>query len=275
MNHSPHDDESADRVTINHGVHGERGSASGISKARELARQVRERDPGKKGGWVVVYRAFGTTTFAANGWMWDLNTPENWLPGCLAVAEDGRVAVAVGGDPQRGAERWEEITEEAAKKGFKSYVLCFAFSPDLTRVALIQKQKPEWQRGLLNGIGGKIEAGESALDAVRREFAEETGNSWPNAAFTRFAQMVGPGVWSVDCFHLVIGDRELDGLKCPEEGQTGECIRVLSLAAITAGRADMVENLPWLIALARDVIVDGRPEMVTVVYPTATVEGGK
>ena len=63
-----------------------------------------------------------------------------------------------------------------------NYVLGFAFTLD-NRVALIKKLKPEWQSGLLNGIGGKRElvqvegiyALEPAIFAMRREFREETG----------------------------------------------------------------------------------------------------
>lgn len=57
----------------------------------------------------------------------------------------------------------------------QSYVCGFMFSLDLRRVALIRKNRPEWQKGKLNGIGGKIEPGESAYDAMAREFLEETG----------------------------------------------------------------------------------------------------
>jgi 8-oxo-dGTP pyrophosphatase MutT (NUDIX family) len=52
-------------------------------------------------------------------------------------------------------------------------VVGFAFKID--RVVLIQKLRPEWQAGHLNGIGGKIEDGECAKDAMVREFEEETG----------------------------------------------------------------------------------------------------
>lgn len=55
-----------------------------------------------------------------------------------------------------------------------NYVLGFAFD-DLGRVALICKNKPKWQAGLWNGIGGKIECNESTDKAMTREFHEETG----------------------------------------------------------------------------------------------------
>lgn len=57
----------------------------------------------------------------------------------------------------------------------KHYVLGFMFSPEMDRVVLIEKQKPEWQKGLLNGVVGKIETYETPEGAMIREFYEETG----------------------------------------------------------------------------------------------------
>jgi 8-oxo-dGTP pyrophosphatase MutT (NUDIX family) len=57
----------------------------------------------------------------------------------------------------------------------QEYVLGFVFNLDKTKVALMRKTKPEWQRGRLNGIGGKIELGETSITAMHREFKEETG----------------------------------------------------------------------------------------------------
>ena len=51
----------------------------------------------------------------------------------------------------------------------------------LGSVALINKIRPTWQAGRLNGIGGHVERGEFPDDAIRREFIEEAGvsiNSW-------------------------------------------------------------------------------------------------
>jgi 8-oxo-dGTP diphosphatase len=53
------------------------------------------------------------------------------------------------------------------------YVCGFLF--DGGSVFLINKNKPEWQSGKLNGIGGKTEPGETPYCAMVREFKEETG----------------------------------------------------------------------------------------------------
>lgn len=54
------------------------------------------------------------------------------------------------------------------------YVAGFCFEGE-GKVVLIRKDKPDWQRGKVNGIGGKIEVGENAAMAMRREWEEETG----------------------------------------------------------------------------------------------------
>lgn len=55
------------------------------------------------------------------------------------------------------------------------YVLVFAFDWTREKVLLIKKSKPEFQAGLLNGVGGKIQQGEIPEQAAIREFKEETG----------------------------------------------------------------------------------------------------
>lgn len=59
----------------------------------------------------------------------------------------------------------------------KLYVLGFLFSKDRESILLIEKNIPEWQKGLFNGIGGKIEKGENPSDAMNRECEEECGLS--------------------------------------------------------------------------------------------------
>ncbi len=135
------------------------------------------------------------------------------------------------------------------------------FSHDFREVALIRKTKPEWQAGLLNGIGGKIEPGEGPLVAMVREFREETGCETGAKSETRWSHFVtmGDGSWSVD-FYATTGD--LWALMSQEE----EKIEIVKVDDVWPKREEMIENLPWLIALAIDHLVDGRPNFANVDY---------
>ena len=47
------------------------------------------------------------------------------------------------------------------------------YDTTLNLVVLIRKETPEFQKGYFNLVGGKLEAGETPLDAMVREFREE------------------------------------------------------------------------------------------------------
>lgn len=70
---------------------------------------------------------------------------------------------------------FSEAQNPAPKKVQVQYVLGFMFNEAESKVILIFKNRPAWQAGKLNGIGGKIEEGETPIQAMNREFAEETG----------------------------------------------------------------------------------------------------
>lgn len=133
------------------------------------------------------------------------------------------------------------------------------FNESKSEVALIRKNKPDWQKGLLNGIGGKVEPSEIPADAMVREFNEETGCLVGSYRWNHFARISGPQ-FLVD-FFATTGDLSL--LESPEE----EKVEVIVLSSIDVLRSDMIENLPWLISLALDHLSDGRPKFVTAHYP--------
>jgi 8-oxo-dGTP diphosphatase len=139
------------------------------------------------------------------------------------------------------------------------YVVGFMFDHDLSRVALIRKNKPDWQKGKLNGIGGKVEDGETFADAMEREFEEETGLATSANWWNRFATMDG------EAFYLEFFARygDVDALETKEE----ETVEVVPLSELHLGRQDVVENLVWLVGLAVDFLQDRRPHLVSIAYP--------
>ena len=74
----------------------------------------------------------------------------------------------------------------------QQYVCGFLFSVDRSRVLLIRKNRPAWQAGKLNGVGGKVEPGESIQKAMTREFREEAGLTLAEAQWQHVLTLTGP-----------------------------------------------------------------------------------
>lgn len=114
-----------------------------------------------------------------------------------------------------------------------NYALGFATSPDGRHVMLIEKNRPAWQAGRLNGIGGHIEPGETPHQAMVRECEEESGlrvESWSPIGIVRFEGGV------VHVFHAVA---DLDQAR----SLTDESVRVLPLAEIMAQQHPLVDDV--------------------------------
>ena len=120
------------------------------------------------------------------------------------------------------------------------YVAGFCFSECGEQVALIRKLNPEWQRGLLNGIGGKVEPGESPHLAMVREFEEETG------AHIEDWRLFCTATTEEDRLHFLTARGDLDAL------YSAEAEEVLTVAIEEIPTLDTIPNLRWLIPLALD-----------------------
>lgn len=57
----------------------------------------------------------------------------------------------------------------------QKYVVGLLFNKNCSDILLVRKKRPARLAGLFNGPGGKIEPGEGAIEALHREFLEETG----------------------------------------------------------------------------------------------------
>lgn len=139
------------------------------------------------------------------------------------------------------------------------YVLGFLFCANAEAVVLIRKMKPPWQRGLLNGVGGKIERGETPLEAMIREFQEETGVNTSACNWRSFCVMHGDN-WEVTCFETKNEDAWLSA-------KTTERERIRKLNLKSLDRSKCVSNLMWLLTLALDDN-EGLPPFAIVQYPS-------
>lgn len=148
------------------------------------------------------------------------------------------------------------------------YVVGFMFSEDRSAVALIRKCKPEWQHGKLNGIGGKIEPNEDAVQAMVREFKEETGADTEPGEWKHFAEAIGVNngdeAEEFHCdFFASVGS--LQRLRSAEYEQ----VELWQIGLMHLPSASSVENVAWLLRLALDHLADGRPGFVTAIYPSS------
>lgn len=121
------------------------------------------------------------------------------------------------------------------------YVCGFYFDHLLKQVVLIWKNKPAWQKGKLNGVGGKIENGELAGEAMRREFKEETGID--HAEWHSLIVLTGAD-WQVNFFYAVGLYNEFEYAETQEEEEVAK-IEVARLQDF-----EYIPNLEWLIPLA-------------------------
>jgi len=129
------------------------------------------------------------------------------------------------------------------KDKMKQYVTGFMYSQDKKRVVLIEKINPEWQRGLLNGVGGKIEENETPEVAMSREFKEETGISTLPEEWKLFSIINRPSKYKV--YFLYTFNNSLINAKTVEEEQVG-IYEVDNLPSNT------IYNLKWFIPMSLD-----------------------
>ena len=124
------------------------------------------------------------------------------------------------------------------------YVAGFMFEG--SRVALIRKNRPRWQEGKLNGIGGHIELGETPEEAKSREFEEETGCRTHPICWGNFATLTG-GDYRVYFFYTY-------GPLYLLETKTDEKIEIVDLEDVNVETC--IPNLTWLIPMAKSLSYD-------------------
>jgi 8-oxo-dGTP diphosphatase len=134
--------------------------------------------------------------------------------------------------------------------GVKSYVVGFMMNSEMTQVVLIRKNRPAAQVGKLNGVGGKVEQGETPLEAMTREFREETGmetSGWKLFSIYNGGDMGVPGSLFEIYFYWLTGDISQARTVTDEE------VHIVDIDSL-ATRLDKMSNLAWLVQMALGLI---------------------
>ena len=85
----------------------------------------------------------------------------------------------------------------------KEYVLILPIISGSKSLLLVEKAKPEWQKGRLNLLGGSIEDGETPEEAAIRELEEESGIKVNSATLS--GKIVGDN-FIVYCFYTIFAN---------------------------------------------------------------------
>ena len=139
------------------------------------------------------------------------------------------------------------------------YVLGFAFEAVRSRhtgepeapyiVYLIEKNKPEWQKGHLNGIGGKVEKDETPHQAMVREFREEAGLHVASVRWKYRGDMYFPNGAKVHLFTSLLREDER-----PFTAEV-EIVRPIRLVDLKSMKT--IPNLKWIIPMLLDDDLEG------------------
>ena len=124
---------------------------------------------------------------------------------------------------------------------FEKYTVAFIFNSSMSKVLLVHKEKPEWQLGKLNGIGGKYEEGESGAQCIARETREESTLEIPEDKWLRI------GTISQDRGNVGVYTAIYDGeLSNAVKGHYEE----VEWFEVNALPQNVIPNLRWLIPMA-------------------------
>ena len=137
-----------------------------------------------------------------------------------------------------------------------NFTMGIIFSADLANVYLLRKDHPEFQAGLLNGVGGKLEQGETYADCMAREAKEEGSYT---GTFQHLGSMRGNtegwGEYQCEVFYSVM-DKKAKEPKTTEK----EPIEKHPVAELPALAPQMVPHLPMLIMASLAHNAAAKPE---------------
>lgn len=125
----------------------------------------------------------------------------------------------------------------------KEFTLGFIFDKTGNNVLLVHKMKPAWQAGRINGIGGKVEEGETPAECIARETLEEACLVIPATAWIYLGR-ISTDNWEMHTFATTYNGNMNDAKKGDYEEVAWFPVDELPQGCI--------QNLTWLIPFARE-----------------------
>jgi 8-oxo-dGTP pyrophosphatase MutT (NUDIX family) len=110
---------------------------------------------------------------------------------------------------------------------------------------LILKNRPAWQEGFWNGIGGKVEGSEEPYQAAIREFKEETGVEeffWVHYATVYGKEPDREGTYEV-YYYRALDTRALSNVRWLTD-------EVVAIHRVDSLPEKLVEHVNWMLPLA-------------------------
>lgn len=139
----------------------------------------------------------------------------------------------------------------------KAYTLGFIFDPTYSKVLLMHKNRPEWQKGKVNGVGGKIEEGETSAACMVREVREETGLATRESDWMLVGTIKGQDYFC-DVYGLIHASDMGEAVTATDEAV--EWFYVNNLPS------HVVSNLTWLVPITIDKLRSNLPGLFTARY---------
>lgn len=140
----------------------------------------------------------------------------------------------------------------------QQFTLGFIFDTSLKKILLVHKNKPAWQKGKINGIGGKLRKNESRKVGIRRETFEESGLIIPARSWTYVATIKDSPETTIYVLTAVYNN-DLSDAKS-KTGEKVQWFKTIKLPNTT------ISNLMWLIPLCLNRLNDKAPKEVQIRY---------
>lgn len=144
----------------------------------------------------------------------------------------------------------------------KFFTLGIIFSASLEHVYLIRRDHPDSQKGKLNGVGGKVEPGETVGACMARESVEESGYS---GSWTRFGIKEGHtrgwGAYECHLYYSIMPPSATE----PHTAER-QPIERIATKDVPALREQMIPLLPLIIHAALEHIASEEHERFFVCF---------